>query len=67
MEWLSYPNDGRSGRRAHWKMNGQVIRVGEGEYFVTPLGNQLRYPCDPEGDIADTANCRCTTAPKRRH
>lgn len=27
--------------------------------FVTPLG-QLRYPLDPDGEIADVAGCRCS-------
>ena len=61
IEWLSYPDDGRSGRRQHYLMNG--VRCKVGEMFTTPMGNELSYPGDPDGDIEETANCRCTQAP----
>ena len=62
LEWLAY-SDGNSGDRHHERMNGQVVRLGE--YFITPLGNRLRYPGDPTAPIKETANCRCTVAPRR--
>lgn len=62
IEWLAY-TDGKSGNRHHERMDGKVI--GAGEYFVTPLGNRMRYPGDPMAPIEETANCRCTVAPAR--
>ncbi len=63
IEWLAY-SDGKSGDRHHEDMNGERVKLGE--YFVTPLGNKLRYPGDPAAPIKETANCRCTVAPVRR-
>ena len=60
IKWLAY-NDGKSGDRQHNKMNGKIIEVGG--VFITPLGNPLRYPGDPNAKIKETANCRCTVAP----
>lgn len=57
LEWVAY-SDGRSGDRRHDRMDGKRVRIGE--YFVTPLGNRLRYPGDPLAPIKETANCRCT-------
>lgn len=57
IEWISY-RDGKSGDRRHDLMHGKRIKLGE--YFTTPLGNQLRYPGDPSAPIKETANCRCT-------
>jgi hypothetical protein len=62
IEWLAY-RDGKSGERHHEKMHGVIINLGD--YFETPLGNKLRYPGDPSGPIADTANCRCSAASLR--
>lgn len=63
IEWLAY-TDGASGDRHHERLNGQKVPLGE--TFTTPLGNELRYPGDPDAPIEDTANCRCTVAPVRR-
>lgn len=62
IEWLAY-TDGKSGNRHHERMDGKVIQLGE--YFLTPLGNRVRYPGDPAAPIAETANCRCGVAPAR--
>lgn len=63
IEWLAYADDGRSGDRRHYEMNGERVKLGE--MFVTPLGNEMRYPGDPRAPIEETANCRCTHAPVR--
>jgi hypothetical protein len=57
IQWLAF-TDGKSGDRHHERMNKKTIKVGE--TFRTPLGNDLRFPADPQAPIADTANCRCT-------
>lgn len=58
IEWLAYGNDGKSGKRQHWKMKN--VRVKVGEFFTLPSGAQLRYPGDPSGPISETIQCRCT-------
>jgi len=63
IEWLS-SNNPNHGDRRHDLMNGKTVRLGE--YFVTPLGNRMRYPGDPEAPIKETANCGCSFAPARR-
>ena len=54
LEWLAY-DDGRTGDRQHNELKGDAVPVGD--YFVTPLGNRLRYPGDPTAPIKETANC----------
>lgn len=56
IEWMAIPGD--HGERAHDRLDGVRIRVGE--TFLTPLGNRLRWPADFDAPIADTINCRCT-------
>lgn len=58
IRWLA-KTDGRSGDRHHEQMHGVEINLGE--LFTMPSGRTLRYPGDPEGDISETANCRCAT------
>lgn len=41
----------------HVSMNGQT--VGYGEKFVSGMGGELRYPCDPDASAEETVNCRC--------
>lgn len=53
-EWVSM-KDARV-RRAHREADGQTVGM-EGEYLVG--GESLRYPRDPAGSAANTANCRC--------
>jgi hypothetical protein len=68
IEWLAH-TDGRSGDRHHERMNGKKISLADSrgsdrsKWFLTPLGNRLRYPADPSGPIEDTARCRCTVVP----
>lgn len=59
VRWLAF-RDGKSGDRRHDRMHNKIINVGE--YFVTPLGNRMRYPGDPSAPIKETINCRCTVA-----
>lgn len=61
IEWLAY-NDGRSGKRKHNEMNGDIVMVGE-SFYNKATRNPLRYPGDPQAPILDTINCRCTIAP----
>lgn len=63
MEWLAY-RDGNSGARRHDLMHGQIALIG-GSFVNPTTGAHLRYPGDPDADISETANCRCTTAPVR--
>ena len=62
IEWIAY-KDGRSGDRNHGALDGKIRRVGD--YFKTPLGNDIRWPGDPMANIKETARCRCTTAPSK--
>jgi hypothetical protein len=62
IEWLS-SGSSNHGNRRHDLMNGKIVSVGE--YFKTPLGHRMRYPCDPKAPISETANCGCTFAPAR--
>lgn len=63
-EWLSSKNPDH-GDRHHERMNGMVVKIGE--MFTNPTtGRKLRYPGDPQAHISETANCGCTTAPKKK-
>lgn len=44
-------------RASHRSMNGQVRRAGLP--FTTGAGASLQYPGDPQGQAAETINCRC--------
>jgi hypothetical protein len=49
--------DKRNERAFHKVMHGQ--KRGWGEPFVSGLGNELRFPGDPEAPIEETAGCAC--------
>ena len=55
--WLT-AQDERT-RPSHMAMNRQE-RI-EGQPFESGLGNQLRYPGDPDAPAEDTIQCRCST------
>lgn len=63
--WSARPFDGRSGKRAHHRLNGETIEIEAitekdvSRYFTTPLGNRMPYPGWHGGPVADLANCRC--------
>lgn len=44
-------------RDSHRAMSGQ--RQPFGTPFISGYGNLLRYPCDPNAPVSETANCRC--------
>ncbi len=44
-------------RDSHVAMNGQIQQYGTP--FLSGLGNQLRFPGDPNVSAADVVNCRC--------
>jgi hypothetical protein len=58
MTWRS-AHDARV-RDAHRELDGETIR--RGGVFQSELG-PIRYPGDPNADIANTANCRCFLEP----
>jgi len=37
-----------------------------GEPFVSGLGNELMYPCDPDAEPKETVNCRCARTVRLR-
>lgn len=53
-EWVSMQDD--RVRPAHRTADGQTVGL-EAKYIVG--GEDLRYPRDPAGSVANTANCRC--------
>jgi len=57
-EWI-HAGRGRS-RADHVAMDGKTVRFGEA--FAMPDGARMKYPGDPAGGAANTANCRCTFA-----
>ena len=44
-------------RDSHRALEGREVRFGE--FFVTPLGNRLRFPHDPSAPAAEVIGCRC--------
>jgi SPP1 gp7 family putative phage head morphogenesis protein len=55
-EWLS-ARDERV-RDTHQKLDGNV--VGVKEMFLSESGETLRFPGDPNADLSEIVNCRCT-------
>ncbi len=55
-EWLT-AHDERV-RETHQEEDGNVVEVGE----AFPA-TALTRPCDPNGDLSEIINCRCTTVP----
>jgi hypothetical protein len=65
VEWLAYPNDGRSGKRMHWRMRGKRITVkamngkDESKWFKLPDGTRTPHPNWIGLPAGQTVNCRC--------
>lgn len=57
-EWLATMDD--RVRDTHSAVNGQQIAI-DAKFDVGTT--QLRFPGDPQGDINETINCRCTVLP----
>lgn len=55
-EWV-HRNVAKEPRKTHAAMSGDVVRANE--YFVTPSGNRLLYPGDPNAPVSETINCHC--------
>lgn len=57
-EWLHSPRaQSKHEREFHKAMHGQ--QRAWGVPFVSGLGNELRFPCDPNAPAEETINCRC--------
>jgi hypothetical protein len=52
-----HKNVGQDPRENHIAMNGQKRAIGE--YFLSPSGAKLLYPCDPNAPAKETVHCRC--------
>ena len=71
VKWLAYPDDGRSGKRMHWKMNKHppidvVDMNNESDssgWFTLPSGWKTPYPNWMGLPAGETVNCRCTIVP----
>jgi len=57
-EWLT-TLDGRE-RDSHREVNGKVLPIQDA--FMVG-GQRMMYPGDPNGGVAEVANCRCTLLP----
>ena len=56
-KWIAH-RDGKSGKRHHELMNGQIQEVGKP--FVNPTTKvKLMHPLDPKAPLSETINCRC--------
>lgn len=59
--WYHSPSaDSKHEREFHRSMHGQVQPWGTP--FVSGLGNELRFPCDPDASAEETIGCRCGRA-----
>lgn len=54
-QWLASPD--AATREDHREMSGQVVDIDDP--FLTPDGEELEYPGDPNGSAAQIVNCRC--------
>jgi hypothetical protein len=68
--WTSYPEDGRSGEREHWRMNEHppitveaMQGTDETKWFVLPSGIAAPYPRWTGLPAKEAINCRCFLAP----
>jgi len=68
--WLPFANDGRSGKRQHWRMATQSITVeamqgkDSSKWFRLPNGERAPYPHYLGLSAFNVVNCRCTLVPK---
>lgn len=68
--WLPFPNDGKSGKRRHWKMKGELITVkamnglDPSKWFELPSGERCPYPKWMGLAAGETVNCRCNLVAK---
>ena len=44
-------------RHWHVRMEGQSVPVGG--TFITPIGNPIKHPCDPDAPPVETVSCGC--------
>lgn len=51
-------------REFHVSMHGQ--KRAWGEPFISGLGNELMFPCDPDAPVEEVANCRCARTVRMR-
>lgn len=70
--WLARPNDGRSGKRQHYKMNNHppvkvvdLVKSNRRYWFKLPSGDRARRPLDPVLPAGQRVNCRCILVPRR--
>ena len=70
--WLARSNDGRSGKRMHYKMNDHkpipvkdLAGSDRSKYFKLPSGARGRRPMDPMLPVGERVNCRCVLLPER--
>jgi len=74
VDWLSYPRDGRSGKREHWKMNKHppilvvdMMGTDEDKWFKLPhRGERAPFPKAPNLSAFNSINCRCLVVPTKR-
>ena len=58
-EWVAYPGQ-QNPRESHLDADGQIVDVDEP--FIVD-GEELMYPCDPDGSPENTINCHCSFKP----
>jgi hypothetical protein len=72
VEWLAYTNDGRSGKREHWKMNKhKPITVADmqgtdrSKWFRLPSGERTPRPKWHGLSAGESISCRCVLVPAK--